>query len=108
MFLLSALSKVNIDPRANMRHVLIFRRNIKNELEKFEVDATRENFALVPHDVIYVPHLRKNYQLQNVISTVAQFFGGSGSLVNTAHNIRYFSNGTGFSNFNSNVGTNNR
>ncbi len=76
MTLHRALSGINVDPRANLRKIVVMRKKEDGSLEKHLVNALETDFQLHPNDTIFVPSLRMTANLQQIAQSF--FFLTSG------------------------------
>ncbi len=81
MTALNALSHVNTDPEADLRHLYVLRkREDGNTFEKFTFNGLERDFPLQPNDVVVVPHRRRIHEIQQLLTAASTllFAGFSG------------------------------
>jgi len=72
----SALSQANVDPKANLHHIVVLRKTPQGGIQQLHADSMKDNIALQPNDLIVLPSVRPMYKMQDVLSIITQVFFG--------------------------------
>lgn len=72
MSVLQAISKTNLDPKADLKKVVILRRNTKeHKIQHYIVNALEEDFPLKPYDIIYLQQMKTSWKIQSIVQIVS-------------------------------------
>lgn len=77
MTVISALSKVNVDPKANLKEIVVLRKKPGSQsFTQHTVNGLASDFALVSDDVIVLPDYRGKYRLAAALDAVVRLVWG--------------------------------
>lgn len=78
MTVMSALSKVNVDPKANLKKIMVLRKQSgSNGFTQYTVNGLANDFTLLPDDVIVLPNYSAKHRLAASLDAIVRLVWGA-------------------------------